>query len=96
MENAPNRKVNLDTLVSHDPYFEKLNNDQVSRSIVVSGIPMEARETDLYIHFQSRRHGGGDIEHVRVIGDGTAVVTFNDEEGWLIIKCNHLLQERFQ
>ena len=33
---------------------------------------------------------------IGVIGDGTAVVTFNDEEGWLIIKCKHLLQERFQ
>ena len=83
MENVL-RKLNLGTAVSHGPHFDDVHDDQVHRSIVVSGFPMEVRETDLYIHFQNRRHGGGDIEHVRVIGDGTAVVTFNDEEGWLM------------
>ena len=78
------RKLNLGTAVWHGPSItcDNVHDDHVHRSIVVSGLPMEVRETDLYIHFQNRRHGGGDVEHVQLIGDATAVVTFNDEEGW--------------
>ena len=71
----------VDELVSYGTDFEVLDDERAARSILVDNIPEEAREEDIIYHFQKRKHGGGDINHVRMI-ENIAVVTFNIDEGW--------------
>lgn len=56
--------------------FSSLNENEAARSIVVTNIPVAAREEDILMH------GGGEIDRVRVGDSGTAVVTFRTAEGW--------------
>ena len=64
--------------------LEVLDDEQAVRSIVVNNMPEEALEEDIIIHFQKWRHGGGDIDHVRMREGGTVVLTFKNDEGlWI-------------
>ena len=51
------------------------------KTIIVSNIPRETSEHTIIIHFQKRKHGGGDVESIQTIGDGVALVTFEKAEG---------------
>ena len=70
--------ASIDELVS---YGEVLDDEQAARSIVVDNMPEEALEEDIIIHFQKWKHGGGDIDHVRMVEGGTVVLTFKNYEG---------------
>ena len=73
----------VDELVFYGPDLEVLDDGKAARSIVVDNMPEEAREEDIIIHFQKRKHGGGDIDNVRIIENtDTVVVTFDSDEGW--------------
>ena len=66
---------------------DELGDEQAVRSIVVDNMPEEAREEDIIIHFQKRKHGGGDIDNVRMMEGGTVVLTFKNDEGlWKTVK----------
>lgn len=59
----------------------KLGKTDIVRSIVVSNIIPGTKEDALVIHFQRRKHGGGDVSSVTFTQDGDkAVVTFEDPE----------------
>lgn len=54
-----------------------------TRTIFVSGFHKEATENTIYIHFQKKKNGGGEVEKVELKGEGKALVTFQDPEGTL-------------
>ena len=55
--------------------------DFISRSVVVKNLSPATKAEDVTIHFQRRRNGGGEVECVRLLKKGTAVVTFEKSEG---------------
>lgn len=48
---------------------------------MVSNIAPSAEDEDIFIYFQRLTHGGGLISHLHIPDKGTAVVTFNENEG---------------
>ena len=64
---------------------EKSENNESSgekeSTVIVSGLPEGSTENSVHIHFQKRKHGGGDIQKVEMLGEGKARVTFEDPEG---------------
>ena len=56
------------------------------KTIVVSNIPTGLCEDEIIIHFQSSKHGGGDVEDVVVLPDGhEALVTFEELNGKVMV-----------
>ena len=53
----------------------------ISRSICVTGFPMGTKSENLIIHFQRKKHGGGNIESITINNRGTAVITFDNPDG---------------
>ena len=53
--------------------------EQATRSVVAKGIPAGVTESDLTIHFQRRKNGGGEVESVTM--EQSAVITFENPEG---------------
>ena len=53
----------------------------MARSVVVSNIAPSAEDEDIPIYFQRLKHGGGQISHLHIPDKGTAVVTFDENEG---------------
>jgi hypothetical protein len=54
-----------------------------TRTILVSGLPEGSTENSVYIHFQKKKNGGGEIEKVELLGQGKAVVVFQETRGTL-------------
>ena len=81
--------VNLEQCLSKEPNIELLQKDKATKSIVVSKIPLKTADKDVYgdiiIHFQKERNGGGEIETVFIPKKGTAVITFDDKNGFCIL-----------
>ena len=68
--------------------IESMRRDEIEQSVLVLNIPPGTTEDSLFIHFQRRKHGGGDVSSVKflqgVSEDGTtAIVTFEDAESKL-------------
>lgn len=61
-----------------DVIIDKTNAD---RSISVSGFPKKTTANELVIHFQQRKHGGGDIECIHITDKGVAVIVFDEPTG---------------
>jgi hypothetical protein len=60
----------------------KRENVEKSRTILVSNLPEGVTESGVYIHFQKKKNGGGEVEKVTVLPEGnTALVVFEDPEG---------------
>ena len=55
------------------------------RTILVFDLPPQTTKNELTIYFQSsKKSGGGDVEKVDLTPNGKiAVITFEDEEGWV-------------
>ena len=53
----------------------------VRTSIIVSGISDNTTRDALALYFESRRHGGGPLERVKLLKGGRAVVVFQDPKG---------------
>lgn len=68
----------------------------ICHSIRVRGITKNYDEEVLSMYFENpKRSGGGDVEAVELLGDGEAIVTFQDSKGevvrviWAkVIACN--------
>lgn len=59
----------------------KISRDNILKSIVVSNIPPGTKDEALVIHFQQRKHGGGDVSSIALPANGdSAIVTFEDAE----------------
>ena len=69
--------------------IESMRKDEIEKSILVSNIPPGTKEDSLFIHFQRRKRGGGDVSSVKFLqevsedGTMTAIVTFEDAESKL-------------
>jgi len=64
------------------PQWSAVNQDIPSNSVIVRNLSPSTREETIIIHFQKKRNGGGEVEGVRLFGEGVAVVTFEKLEGW--------------
>ena len=53
----------------------------VVRRILVSGLPVGTTENSVYIHFQKKKNGGGEIERTTLLNEGKALVLFEDPKG---------------
>ena len=53
----------------------------VVRRILVSGLPVGTTENSVYIHFQKKKNGGGEIERITLLNEGKALVLFEDPKG---------------
>ena len=65
---------------------EKLTEDESSggkeaRTIMVFGLPEDATEKGLYIHFQRKKNGGGEIEEITLLPGEKALIVFEDPKG---------------
>ena len=65
-------------LEKEDVIIDKTN---AARSISVSGFPKKTTASELVIHFQKRKHGGGDIECIHITDKGDAVIVFEEPTG---------------
>ena len=78
----------LERILSHGPKAKVLTQGHAARSVVVSNIAPQTADENIVIYFQKKKHGGGEIEHVHIPEEGTAVITFESSEGLCIA---HLL-----
>ena len=76
----------LGKCLSNAPNIQLLEEEQAARSIVVSNISPQTTKEGLMIHFQRRKNGGGEIDHIHIPKKGSAVITFEKGEG-LCISC---------
>ncbi|XP_068724864.1 uncharacterized protein [Montipora capricornis] len=81
--------------------IESMRKDDIEKSMLVSNIPPGTKEDSLFIHFQRRKHGGGDVSSVKFMqevsedGTMTAIVTFEDAETVnTVLKADHQVQGR--
>ena len=51
--------------------LRKIDKDDIMESIVVSNIPPGTKEEALVIHFQQRKHGGGDVSAIKLTQNAT-------------------------
>ena len=47
----------------------------------MSGLPDEATENSVHIHFQKKKNGGGEVKSVILLNAGKAMVLFEDPTG---------------
>ena len=73
------RYSHANTLPLHS-LLKKLSEEEIFRSVVVSNIPQETKIEALIIHFQKRKHGGGDVSAATLVEQGQAVLTFDDAQ----------------
>ena len=64
------------------PQWSAVDQDIRSNSVIVRNLSPATGEETIIIHFQRKRNGGGEVERVRFLGEGVAVVTFETSEGW--------------
>lgn len=68
-------------MASDRSILKTMNSGDIPRSIVVSNISPGTKEEAIVIHFQQRKHGGGDVSSVKFTQDGDkAVITFEEAE----------------
>lgn len=63
------------------PKMEESAEDLAARRVLVKGLSPKSKEADVIVHFQRKRNGGGEVDGVRMLGDGVAVVMFEKREG---------------
>lgn len=86
------RENTYGTMTSLRSILRKLDKDDIMESIVVSNIPPGTKEEALVIHFQQRKHGGGDVSAIKLTQNGdNAIITFEDEESKLWVDKFHVL-----
>ena len=76
----------LGKCLSNAPNIQLLEEEQAARSIVVSNISPQTTKEGVMIHFQRRKNGGGEIDHIHIPKKGSAVIAFEKGEG-LRIPC---------
>ena len=62
-----------------------------SRKLLIGGYPEGTTSDQLMMYFQSRRRsGGGEVEDIQ-LQEGQAVITFEQEEGMLLVSADCML-----
>ena len=57
---------------------------EICRSVRISGITHNYSDQFIELYFENeRRSGGGELEGVKLLGDGEVIVTFKDSKGKL-------------
>lgn len=56
-------------------------NTGVANRVIVKNLSPTTSEETIIIHFQRRKNGGGEVDSVRLLSEGVAVVTFEKPEG---------------
>lgn len=64
------------------PQWSAVHQGIPSNSVIVRNLSPSTREETIIIHFQKQRNGGGEVDGVRLLSEGVAVVTFEKPEGW--------------
>ena len=66
-----------------NPTIEESGEDssKKERTVVVSDLPEGTTESNVFIHFQKKRNGGGEVEKVTLLPGNEAVVVFQEPEG---------------
>ena len=86
-------KLVTDTLKNMEELSnEKHDERNEPKTISVSGLPEGSTENSVYIHFQKKKNGGGEIEKVELLGQGKAIVVFEDPQGTLDHKLPQMSQ----
>lgn len=68
-------------MASNQSHLEEMSLDDIPKSIMVSDITPGTKEEAIVIHFQQRKHGGGDVMSVKFAQDrDRAVITFEEKE----------------
>ena len=62
---------------------EKHDERNEQKTISVSGLPEGSTENCVQIHFQKRKNGGGEIDKIELLGQGKAIIVFEDPQGTL-------------
>jgi len=68
----------MEGIAKEDIIIDKTN---ATRSIAVSGFPKGTTAEALVIHFQQKKHGGGDIKAIQITDKGLAVIVFDEPAG---------------
>lgn len=68
-------------ILSHGPKTKVLTAEQAARSVVVTNIASQTADQNIIIYFQKKKNNGGEIDYVHIPKNGTAVVTFESNEG---------------
>ena len=66
------------------------------RAVLVSDLPEGVTENNVYIYFQKKKNGGGEVKKVEMLEEGKARVVFEKPEGLsefyeiskLVLTCN--------
>jgi len=63
-------------------FIAKLKQEEKGRSVVVKGLnSTSVDKNDVTIYFQSRKHGGGEVDRLEAFDNGTtAIVVFEDKK----------------
>ena len=56
---------------------------ELQRKVLVTGLPEGVTENSVFIHFQKKKNGGGEIKRVTLFAGGKAMILFEDAEGLL-------------
>lgn len=83
--NAISKLIMKGDSVSNSTDGPDIDEERVYRTVLVKSLPPSTSKQNLTIHFQSRKNGGGDIEELRLLDRGSAVITFEEEKGWFVI-----------
>lgn len=68
--------------------------DLAARRVLVKDLSPRSKEADVIIHFQRKRNGGGEVDSVRMLGEGVAVVTFEKREvAQSVMKMTHKIHD---
>ena len=78
-------------LLSHDSILKSLTADQTTRSFVVSNFPLQTTAETIAIYLLKKGFGG-EIDHVHIPVEGTAVVYFREQRRF--VSCFLILLSR--
>lgn len=67
-----------------------INEANAPRGICVTGFPSKTTSNKLVIHFQKRKHGGGDIECIHITEKRVAVIVFDEPKGIISVNTVYL------
>lgn len=75
-------------MASERSILKAMKREDARRSIVVGNMTPGTKEEAIFIHFQQRKHGGGDVSSVRLTQYGDkAVITFEEAESKAMDIC---------
>lgn len=65
----------------HGPQTNDFTPEQAKRSVVVTNIASHTTKIEIVLYFHKESNGGGEIDNVHTLRNGTFVVTFKNSKG---------------